>query len=140
MAERLSHPGTIQRRMLRGNRDDLIQTAEGRPLRDRGHGPIGRQPAGNLVTPQIECEWFQRAEDGHHRQVQRMERARTMIVDDDNLTAGFDDAERFSQGLASNFFRLFVQQEEEQRSIVACAVELQRGTVAANQRCAVGVR
>ena len=75
------------------------------------------------MTPQIERERFEHAEDGRHRQVERMENARPVIVENYDPPAGLDDAERFRERATPDFFGLFMQQEEEQSLIVSSAVD-----------------
>src|SRR5688572_1809124 len=115
------------------DRDQLIQAAEKGPLAHRGESGAGRKPAGDLASPQVECERLERPEYSGHRPIERIERVRPMVVDDHHPAARLNDAQRLRECLAPDALGLLVQQEEQQRPVVAAGCELERRAVALYQ-------
>src|SRR5665811_1091097 len=115
---------------IASSRDDdfLIQPAEKGLLAPPGPGG-GRQPVGDLVTPQIQRERLERREQGPPQIAKRMPPARQRIVDNNDLASRPDHAEGLAQRPLAMRYRLLVQQEKQQRPIIAGVRKVEIGGI-----------
>src|ERR1035437_4231037 len=73
----------------------------------------------DLVAPQIQRERLKHGEQGSPQIAKRMPPTRQRIVDNNNLASRSDHAEDFAQRSLAIMTGLLVQEEEQQRPIIA---------------------
>src|SRR3990172_643825 len=112
-----------------GDLDQLVQPAKHGSLFDVSDFSIARKPLGNVVPPQIERIRFECGEYCRHRKEKRIERMRSMIVDDNQLPARLHYAQGFGESVATHILGLFMQQKEQQGAIVGSGFDIERGAV-----------
>ena len=76
-------------------------------------------------SPEVERERLKPREQRPPQIAQRMPPARQPVIDHDDPSAGFHDATQLTQGSLAVMARLFVQQKEYDRLVIACVSQLQ---------------